>query len=319
MAQMEFWRAINQALDECMAADERVVLFGEDVGLPGGIYGVTRQLAKKYGPTRIWDTPISEAAFVGIATGAAMTGLRPIIEIMYMDFTLVAMDQLVNHAAKMRFLSQGQYSVPLVVRSMNGIIPGSCAQHSQTFDAWFNSVPGFTVIAPSTHQDAYSLMKAAVALDDPVLFLEHRSMYFLQGEVDTAMTVPIGRGVVRRSGDDLTIVSWSKGMQWSLEAADLLREQKVNAEVIDLRTVSPVDYDLILKSVARTRRLLVVHEAIQQGGLGAEIAARVAQELPSTRIGRVGSAFAPIAPARSLAATYVPQVEGVVATALKLQ
>jgi pyruvate/2-oxoglutarate/acetoin dehydrogenase E1 component len=318
MSEIHFWRAINMAVDEAMAADDRIVIFGEDVALPGGIYGVTRNLAKTYGEARVWDTPISESAFVGMATGAAMTGLRPIIEIMYMDFTLVAMDQLVNHMAKIRFLSQGKFEVPVVIRTMHGLIPGSSAQHSQTFDAWFAGIPGITVVAPSNPQDAYSLMHAAIESDDPVIFMEHRSMYMNTGEVDTGVRFPIGQAATLRTGDDVTIVCWSKSVQWALDAADQLAAQGVEADVIDLRTIAPLDFDTIARSVTRTARVVVVHEAIKQGGYGGEIVARIVEEIPEAQARRLGSAFAPISSARSLAAAYTPQVDDIVAAALKM-
>jgi pyruvate/2-oxoglutarate/acetoin dehydrogenase E1 component len=313
MTTMHYWRAINTALDDAMGRDDRVVVFGEDVGLPGGAFGVTRGLQAKYGEQRIWDTPISESAFIGCATGAAMTGLRPVIEILFMDFFLVAMDQLVNHTAKIRYLSNGQYEVPLVIRTASGVVPGASAQHCQFFESWMLGVPGLQVAAPTTPQDAYSLLSSAIANDDPVVMLEHRTLYMRQGEVDVTEQVPLGRAAVRREGSDLTILSWSRAVDWALEAAEQLAAQGLSAEVVDLRSLRPLDTGLIMSSAARTGRVLIVHESMTEGGLGGELASQVREQVPGCAVARVGSAFAPVTP--SLVGACLPSVDAIVEAA----
>jgi acetoin:2,6-dichlorophenolindophenol oxidoreductase subunit beta len=316
MTKMHYWRAVNTALDQAMDRDDRVVVFGEDVGLPGGAFGVTRGLQAKYGQQRIWDTPISESAFIGCATGAAMTGLRPVVEILFMDFLLVAMDQLVNHTAKIRYLSNGQYEVPMVIRTASGVVPGASAQHCQFFDSWMAGVPGLQVVAPSTPQDAYSLLTSAIANDDPVVVLEHRTLYMGHGEVDLAKQVPLGRAAVRREGSDLTILSWSRAVNWALEAADQLAGQGLSAEVVDLRSLRPLDTGLIMSSAARTGRVVVVEESATDGGFGGELAAQLREQLPEVRVARVGSAFAPVTP--SLVGACLPSVDAIAAAATRL-
>ena len=270
MPEQFYWRAINLALDESLAEDERVVLFGEDVALPNGVFGVTRNLRSRHGEGRVFDAPIAENSFIGAAVGAAMTGLRPVAELMFMDFSLVAADQIINHAAKVRYLSQGQYHAPLVIRAQQGVSPGSSAQHTQSLEHLFTSVPGLKVVAAANPQTAYGLLKSAILDDDPVLFLEHRMLYMTKGELDRSAPLPaLDKAVVVRPGRDVTIVSWLRSVGWALDVADLLATQGVDAEVIDLCSLQPVDYAAISDSLARTGRLAIVQEAITHGGLGA--------------------------------------------------
>jgi pyruvate/2-oxoglutarate/acetoin dehydrogenase E1 component len=317
MAVTQYWRAINRALDEELARDERVLLFGEDVALPGGVFGVTRELAKKHGPSRVWDAPIAENGFVGAAVGAAMTGMRPVCELMFMDFSLVAADQLVNHAAKIRFMTQGAYQAPMVIRAQQGVSPASSAQHSQSLEALFTGIPGLTVVAPSNPADAYGLLKSAIRCDDPVLFIEHRMLYPMSGELaDTEFLEPLGSAKVTREGDDLTLISWLQGVVWAEQIADRLAEHGTRAEVIDLRSLQPVDYATLEASATKTGNVAIVHEAIRTGGLGAEIAATLAEDLGDALHGpvrRFGAAFIPSPVAPSLITSVVPQVDEVAA------
>ncbi len=272
--------ALRQALWEEMTDDPRVMLLGEDVGRYGGAYAVSRGMLEEFGPTRVIDTPMSEAVIVGAAVGAAIVGGRPVAEIMYMDFVTLVMDQLVNQAAKLHFMFGGQLSVPMVVRVQQGTGRGAGAQHSQSLEAWFAHVPGLKTVAPATPADAAGLLKAAIRDDDPVLFIEHKGLYGRKGPaLAPDAVVPIGVADIKRAGTDLTVVAWSNMVHTALEAADRLAEDGVSVEVVDLRTISPLDTRTILDSVRRTGRLLVVHEAVRTGGFGAEIAAVVAESL----------------------------------------
>ena len=272
--------ALRQALWEEMTDDPRVMLLGEDVGRYGGAYAVSRGLLEEFGPSRVVDTPMSEAVIVGAAVGAACVGGRPVAEIMYMDFVTLVMDQLVNQAAKLHFMFGGQLSVPMVVRVQQGTGRGAGSQHSQSLEAWFAHVPGLKTVAPATPADAAGLLKAAIRDDDPVLFIEHKGLYGRKGPApDPGAVVPIGVADIKRAGTDLTVVAWSNMVHTALAAADRLAEEGVSVEVVDLRTISPLDTRTILDSVRHTGRLLVVHEAVRTGGFGAEIAAVVAERL----------------------------------------
>lgn len=272
--------ALRETLTAEMAADDRVILLGEDVGAYGGAYAVSRGLLDRFGPDRVIDTPMSEALIVGAALGAAVAGARPVAELMYMDFVTLAMDQLVNQAAKMHFMFGGQYSAPLVVRVQQGTGRGAGSQHSQSLEAWFAHVPGLKVVAPATPADAAGLLRAAIRDDDPVLFIEHKGLYARKGPApgDDHVT-PIGSAHVIRPGRDVTVVAWSNMVHVALDAAATLNERGVDAEVVDLRSIAPLDIETVLDSVRRTRRLLVAHEAVLTAGLGAEITARVAETL----------------------------------------
>jgi acetoin:2,6-dichlorophenolindophenol oxidoreductase subunit beta len=272
MAEMDFRSAVRQALDEALAADDRVIFFGEDIAVAGGVFAVTPGLYEKHGPERVFDTPISELALVGAAFGSAVTGLRPVIEIMFGDFLTLAMDGIVNQMSKYWFLTRGEVSVPVVIRSVVGAGGRFGAIHSQMPAAWLTGIPGIKIVAPSTPADAKGLLRAAVDDDNPVLFLEHKRLYTEKGEVDGA-AVPIGTAAVVRQGGDVTIVSAMRGVHESLAAAEQLADAGVEAEVIDLRTIRPLDKATILDSIARTNRLVVVEEGPLTGGWAGEVLA----------------------------------------------
>ena len=292
--------AAADALGRAMAADPRVVALGEDLGR-GGIFGQYRGLVERFGPQRVIDTPISEATIVGAAVGMALTGLRPVVEMRVVDFALCAMDEIVNQAAKNRFMFGGQGRVPAVIRMPGGVWSSSAAQHSQSLEAWFAHVPGLVVAAPATPQDHHALLRAVLAGDDPVAYFEHKELWGLAGEVDPVAEVPVGRARIARAGTDLTIVAWSRAVHWALEAADALQAEGVSAEVIDLRTLWPWDRDTVFASAARTGRVLVAHEAVQVAGFGAEVAATLAEQL-GVRVARCGAPRQPIGYAPGLEA-----------------
>jgi pyruvate/2-oxoglutarate/acetoin dehydrogenase E1 component len=276
MAQIPFRTAIRDALDEELAADERVILFGEDVAVAGGVFATTPGLYEKYGPERVFDTPISELALAGAAFGSAVTGLRPVVEIMFGDFLTLAMDSLVNQSTKYWFLTGEQVSVPIVIRSVVGAGGRFGAIHSQMPASWFMGVPGLKIVAPSTPADAKALLKAAIRDDNPVLFFEHKRLYTLEGDVDGA-SASLGEASVVREGDDVTIVTAMKGVHDCLEAAEALAEDRVSAEVIDLRTLRPFDAETVLASVRKTGRIAVVEEGPLTGGWAGEVLATVTE------------------------------------------
>lgn len=273
MAEVEFRHAIRQALDEELERDPSVVFFGEDVAAAGGVFAVTPGLQEKYGRERVFDTPISELALAGAAFGSAVCGLRPVVEIMFADFIPLVMDSLVNQSAKYWFLSNEQASVPLVIRTAAGAGGRFGAVHSQIPVSWLDSVPGLKIVCPATPGDAKGLLKSAIRDDNPVLFVEHKRLYALKGEVGNG-PVPIGRAVVVRPGRDLTIVTALKGVHDSLAAAETLADRGIEAEVIDLRTIRPLDVETVLDSVRRTNRLLAVEEGPDHGWAG-EVLAQV--------------------------------------------
>jgi len=279
-------QAACTALTEAMRADPRVVAIGEDVGR-GGIFAQYRGLAQEFGPERVIDTPISEATIMGAAVGMALNGLKPVVEMRVVDFALCAMDEVVNQAAKARYMFGGQGRVPLVARLPNGLWSGSAAQHSQSLEAWFAHLPGLVVVTPATPADNYALLHAAIACGDPVIYMEHKELWGLEGEVPAGHRVALGAADVRRTGSDATLVTWSGTVHAALAAADTAAGRGLAVEVIDLRTIWPWDRDAVLASAAKTGRLLVAHEAVRAGGFGAEIAATVAEELgiPVMRVG----------------------------------
>jgi len=277
MPPISFRTAIRDALDEELAADDRVVFFGEDVALAGGVFAATTGLHEKYGSQRVFDTPISELALAGAAFGSAVTGLRPVIEIMFGDFLTLAMDMLVNQASKYWFLTQEQVSVPLVIRSVVGAGGRFGAIHSQMPASWLMGVPGLKIAAPSTPADAKALLKAAIRDDNPVLFFEHKRLYGLEGEVDGGVG-RLGEAAVVREGADITIVTAMKSVHDALEAAERLEQERVSAEVIDLRTLRPIDVETVLASVRKTNRLVVVEEGPLTGGWAGEVLARITEE-----------------------------------------
>ncbi len=277
MPTLAFRTAIRDALDEELAADERVILFGEDIAVAGGVFATTTGLYDKYGPERVFDTPISELALAGAAFGSAVTGLRPVIEIMFGDFLTLAMDSLVNQSTKYWFLTQEQVSVPLVIRSVVGAGGRFGAIHSQMPVSWFMGVPGLKIVCPSTPADAKALLKAAIRDDNPVLFFEHKRLYTLEGEVDGAQG-RLGEAAVIREGTDITLVTAMKSVHDSLEAADVLEQDRLSVEVIDLRTLRPFDVDTVLASVRKTNRIVVVEEGPLTGGWAGEVLASVAEQ-----------------------------------------
>jgi len=310
MPETRYSAAINRALADAMAADESVVLFGEDVGAPGGPFAVTRGLLGRFGPQRVRDTPISEAAIAGAAVGAALSGLKPVVEIMFMDFMTLAMDALVNQAAKAHFMFGGQCSVPMVVRTPHGGGLNAGPQHSQCLESWFAHVPGLKVVAPSNPADAYALLRAAIADPDPVVYVEHKGLYGTKGELaEPPPEARIGAARIARTGRDATIVSYGAAVCWSLRAADSLAREGIEVEVIDLRSIQPWDEAAVLASVARTHHLVVAHEAVTAFGVGAEVAARISEqafEKLAAPVLRVGAAFMPVPFARTLEREYLP-------------
>lgn len=316
MTEVRFGQAINRALADAMAADPSVVLMGEDVAEPGGPFGVTRGLFKQFGADRVRDTPISEAVLVGAAVGAAMTGLRPVVEIMFMDFVTLAMDALVNQAAKARFMFGGQVSIPMVVRMPHGGGINAGPQHSQCLEAWLAHIPGLKVVCPSTIADAYALVRAAIADDDPVIVIENKALYAAKGELpEPAPTAPIGRARIARQGRDVTIVTYGAMVAVSLAAAGMLEKDGIDAEVLDLRSLQPWDEAAVLESLSRTHRAVVCHEAVEAFGTGAEIVARLADvgfdELDGPLV-RVGAPFMPPPFAKSLEDWYRPDAGRIV-------
>ena len=309
MAEQTYLDAIRFGLHEEMSRDSSVYVFGEDVAL-GGPFGVTKGLLEEFGANRMVNTPISEGAVMGLAIGAATSGLRPVVEIMFIDFITLAMDQLVNHAAKLHYMSGGQLKIPLTVRVQCGISGAMGAHHSQSLESWLAHVPGLKVVMPSNPADAKGLLKAAIRDDNPVVFIEHRGLYWSRGQVPEGdHLVPIGKAAVVREGDQLTIVATAKMLATALEAAEELSSSGISAEVIDPRTLSPLDVGTIASSVRKTSRLMIVHEAVEQGGIGAEIAARVQQEAfyyLDSPITRVAAAFAPVPASPALEKSFVP-------------
>ena len=298
--QLEFRRAIRDALDEEIERDPNVIFFGEDVALAGGVFMTTPGLHEKHGQERVFDTPISELAMAGAAFGAAVTGLRPVIEIMFGDFMALPMDSLVNQAAKYWYVSNEQSSVPLVVRSAVGAGGRFGAMHSQIHGTWFQGIPGIKVVGPSSPADAKGLLKSAIRDDNPVIFLEHKRLYSVKGPPPAEETVPLGTAAVVREGTDLTIVSVLRGVRDSLEAAEALAEDGIDAEVVDLRSLRPLDHETVLESVAKTNRLMLVEEGPRVGGWAANllgiVTAEALDELDDAWIISSGDIPAPYSP-----------------------
>ena len=309
--------AISQALREEMYRDERVFIMGEEIGIWGGTYAVTRGFLDEFGEKRVRDTPIAEGVIVGAAAGAAIAGLRPVAELMTINFAFLAMDQIVNHVAKLHYMFNGQITCPIVIRTVGGGGRQLAATHSQTPDVVFAHFPGLKVVAPSTPADAKGLLKAAIRDDDPVLFIEHSTLYQVRGEVpdDEDLIVPIGTSDVKRVGKDVTIVSYSKMLHASLSAADQLANQGVDAEVIDLRTLRPLDTRPILESVQKTNRLVVVEEGWRAYGIGAEVATQVTElafDHMDAPVRRVAQAEVPLPYNRRLEQMALPQEEDII-------
>jgi pyruvate/2-oxoglutarate/acetoin dehydrogenase E1 component len=317
MSNMTYAQALNEALREEMKADPRVFLMGEDIGHHGGVFRVTKDLIDEFGAERVRDTPISESSFVGVGIGAAMAGMRPVVELLFMDFALVAADQIVNQAAKLRYMSGGTVEIPMVVRAQQGGGRGNGAQHSQSFESWLAQVPGLIIVAPSTPADAKGLLKSSIRAGNPVVFIEHKLLYNTRGDVpDGEYFIPIGKAEIKRDGRDITIVSYSRMLLFALEAAEKLAQNGVEAEVIDMRTIEPLDMDTVLQSVRGTGRLLVVHESHSNCGIGAEIITRIYEQAPHSLImppRRLGARHVPIPVAESLENAVLPQPADIIA------
>ena len=310
-ATLSYAQAAVRALQLEMLADPRVLVLGEDVGR-GGIFGQYAGLQQEFGPQRVIDTPISEAAIMGAGVGMALAGMRPVVEMRVADFALCGMDEIVNQAAKNRYMFGGQGRVPLVARLPGGIWDASAAQHSQSFEAWFAALPGVVVLCPSTPQDNYSLLRAALACGDPVIYIEHKTLWPSQGVVNEALQVPLGTAAIRRAGNALTLVSWSRQALLCEQACKALALEGIDVELIDLRSIWPWDRETVLASAAKTGKLLVVHEAIQVAGFGAEIAATVA-EVTGARVKRLGAPRIPVGYSPVLEAQSRISVEAVAA------
>ena len=316
--ELTYSQAIQEAMAIALESDPRVFLMGEDIGVYGGAFQVTGDLVERFGTDRVIDMPISELGGAGLAVGAAMTGMRPIFEFQFSDFATLAMEQIVNQAAKMRFMLGGEVSVPLVMRFPAGSGTGAAAQHSQSLEAWLAHVPGLKVIQPATPHDAKGLLLAAVQDPDPVMIFEHKLLYKVKGPVPEGhYTVPIGKAEIRRQGRDATIVATSIMVQKSLEAAEILQAEGIDVEIVDLRTIRPIDRETVINSVKKTTRLLCVYEAVKTLGIGAEISAMVAEseafDYLDAPIMRLGGADSPIPYNPELEKAVVPQVPDIVA------
>ena len=308
--------AVSRGLREALDGDDRVFLMGEDIGAYRGAYAVTSGFLDEYGPERIKDTPISESVIVGSGVGAAMGGLRPIVEIMTINFMLLAMDQVVNHAAKLRYMSNGQFTIPMVIRTVTGGGGRLGATHSQSFEGWFASVPGLKVAVPSDPYDALGLLRTAVKDDNPVIYAEHALLYSFRGEVpDEPYDIPFGQAAVKRAGTDVTLVAYSRMVHVALEAADRLAERGVEAEVVDLRTLRPLDVETVVESVKKTGRAVVVEEFWRTGGFSGELASAIQERAfdhLDGPVGRVGGVEVPAPYAGGLEAAAFPDAAKVV-------
>ena len=320
---MTFWQAVNSALKDELSERRELLVYGEDVGFAGGIFGCTRGLQKEFGPERVFDTPISESAILGSAVGAAIEGMRPVVEIMWADFMLVALDQLFNQAVNVRYLTRGANSAPIVVRTQQGATPGSCAQHSQSLEALLAHIPGLRVGIPSRPDDAYSMLRAAIGDPDPTIVIEARSLYQMKGEVrllDSAQ--PIGGAAFRRRGGDLAIVSWGAMSLQAERAADELSAEGIEATVLDLRWLAPLDNEALAEAMAAGGgRVLVVHEANLTGGFGAEVASRIGEQFFSqlkAPIRRLATPDVRIPSAPVLQAALIPRADAIVEAAREL-
>lgn len=317
MAKITMREAISQALMEEMENDERVFILGEEVGVWGGTYAVTKGFYDRFGPERVRDTPIAEAAIVGAAIGAALTGLRPVAELMTINFAFAAMDHIVNQTAKLRYMFGGQFCLPLVIRAPSGGGRQLAATHSQTPDAIFAHFPGLKVVAPGTPEDAKGLLKASIRSDDPILFIEHATLYQTRGEVPEGdYTVPIGQSKIQRPGSDVTIVTYSKMLEFSNRAADQLAKDGIEAEIVDLRSLRPLDMGPVLESFKRTNRAVIVEEGWRSYGVGSEVAARIYEEAfdyVDAPIKRIAQKEVPLPYNRALEQMALPQVEDIVA------
>jgi len=322
MSEMMYREALNRALFEEMRREPTVFIMGENIGQRGGSYKVTEGLIKEFGPERVLDTPLAEATFTGAAVGAALAGTRPIVEILFVDFTTLPMDQIVNQAAKYAFMSGGQGRVPMVLRTQGGAGNGLAAQHSQSLEALFYHIPGLKVVMPSSPYDAYGLMVSAIRDDDPTIFIEHKLLYMTKGEVpQEPFVVPLGKADIKKEGTDVTLITYSYMTLKCLEAAALLEKEGISVEVLDLRTLKPLDEEAILQSARKTGKVIVVHEACKRGGIGGDIAAMIMEEAYDDLDGpvlRVCGKDTPIPYNLELEKVCIPNVEDIVEAVLKI-
>jgi acetoin:2,6-dichlorophenolindophenol oxidoreductase subunit beta len=323
MREISYMEALREAMRQSMEKDERVFLIGEDIGIYGGAFGVSAGLLDQFGPERIIDTPISEAGIAGACVGAAVAGMRPIGEIQFSDFVVIAMEQIVMQGAKMRFMFGGKAELPFVFRLAGGSGTGAAAQHSESLENWFVHVPGLKVVMPSNPYDAKGMLLAAIEENNPIMFFEHKLLYKMKGDVPEEMyTVPIGKSKVAREGNDLTIIATSIMVQRSLEAAKILSEEGIELEIIDPRTLKPLDEEPIIKSVIKTGKALIVHEAVKTGGFGGEISAVIMEseafDYLDAPVRRLAGLDMPIPYNRNLEYHAVPQIENIVEEARKI-
>ena len=321
MSMMTYGEAIREAMSIRMREDPTVVLFGEDVGAFGGCFGVSAGMFDEFGPARVRDTPISEGAIIGCAVGSAATGLRPIAELMFNDFLTVGMDQLVNQAAKMRYMFGGNISLPMVVRLPAGAGTGGAAQHSQSLEAWLTHVPGLKVVYPSNAQDALGLMLTSIDDDNPVMFFENKTLYGVKSEVTSFDPIPLGKGRIALEGEDLTIVTYGRQVYTALNAAKELAADGIKAEVIDIRTLFPLDKDIIHESLEKTNKVIVITEETKRGGYGGEISATIGEEmfdLLDAPVARLGALDTPVPFAPNLEQYYMPNERDIVVAAKKM-
>lgn len=319
---LTYLEAVREALQQQMRQNKKVFLLGEDIGIYGGAFGVTKGLLQEFGKERVRDTPISELGITGVAVGSALTGMRPVVDIQFSDFLSLALDQIVNQAAKIRYMYGGKGKVPLVIRTPSGSGTGAAAQHSQSLEAWLTHIPGLKVVQPATAYDAKGLLKSAIDDENPIIFYEHKLLYKTKAQVpEQPYSIPLGEADVKRKGSDITVVATAIMVHRALEAASILEKEGIDIEVVDPRTLVPLDEDCILQSVQKTGRLLVVHEAVKRSGYGAEIASIVAEKGFSylkAPIRRLGGHAVPIPNNKKLERAAVPQTEDIVQTVKEL-
>ncbi|MUK87634.1 alpha-ketoacid dehydrogenase subunit beta [Ornithinibacillus sp. L9] len=317
MREITYLEAVREAMSQEMRKNDDVFILGEDIGVYGGAFGVTRGMIEEFGPERVRNTPISEAGIAGAAVGSALTGMRPILELQFSDFITIALDQIVNQAAKIRYMYGGKGKVPMVVRTPSGSGTGAAAQHSQSLEAWVTHIPGLKVIQPSTAYDAKGLLKAAMDDDNPVIFYEHKLLYKTSSDVpEEQYSIPLGQADVKRKGTDVTVVATAIMVHRALEAAAELEKEGISIEVIDPRTLVPLDEETIVKSVSKTGRVVVVHEAVKRGGYGGEIASMIAEseafDYLDAPIKRLGGAPSPVPYHPELEKAHAPQVPDII-------
>lgn len=317
MRAITYKEALREAIVEKIREDKSVFMMGEDIGVYGGAFGLSIGMLDEFGPERILDVPMSEASFIGVGVGAAIIGMRPIVEIMFSDFLTFGADQIANQASKLRFMTGGQLKIPLVVRSPQGSGTGAASQHSQNVEAWFLNIPGLKIVAPSNPYDAKGLLKSSIEDDNPIIFLEHKLLYSTKGEVPKKnYRIPIGKSKVVRSGNDVTIVATSIMVKRSLEAAEMLEKEGIETEIIDLRTIKPLDIEPIVESVKKTHKLLVVYEGCTTGGIGGEVVSRIGESEAflylDAPLFRLGGADVPIPYNLNLERKTTPQIENIV-------